>query len=221
MKGKNEQTTAEFSDTRVALSASLTNIVAKVPQTGGITIRDLIPMFGEQGLLLIAMFMGLPFLLPVSIPGVSTIFGLVILLIGIGVALNRLPWLPERVLRREIEGEQIHNILRGSLKFVSRVERAIRPRLLNLTESGALNRLHGLSIAFSAILLMVPLGLVPFSNTLPAAAIIFLCAGLLQRDGLFILLGYAMIIATLVYFGAITVATIVAGGSLLGLLRGG
>ena len=45
-------------------------------------------------MLLVCVFLTLPFLLPVSIPGVSTVFGLAIILIGVGVTLNRVPWLP-------------------------------------------------------------------------------------------------------------------------------
>lgn len=57
-----------------------------------ITLRELFDRIGEQGLLVFCMFLTVPFLLPVSIPGVSTAFGLLITLIGVGVALNRVRW---------------------------------------------------------------------------------------------------------------------------------
>ena len=65
-------------------------------------MRDLLELIGEQGMLLVCVFLTLPFLLPVSIPGVSTVFGLAIILIGVGVTLNRVPWLPRRILDRPL-----------------------------------------------------------------------------------------------------------------------
>jgi hypothetical protein len=47
---------------------------------------------------------------------------------------------------------------------------------------------------------MAPFGLIPFSNTLPALALLFLAIGLLQRDGLCILFGHLANLATIIYF---------------------
>ena len=61
--------------------------------------------------------------------------------------------------------------------------------------------LNNLSFILAAILLMAPFGFIPFSNTLPALALIFLAVGLMQRDGGSILLGYLSNLATMLYFG--------------------
>jgi hypothetical protein len=52
-------------------------------------------------------------------------------------------------------------------------------------------------------LLMIPLPLVPFNNTLPAIAIILLCLGLTERDGALVLLGYVSTIASAGYLGGL------------------
>jgi len=57
----------------------------------------------------------------------------------------------------------------------------------------------------------MPFGLITFSNTLPALAVIFLSAGMMQRDGLALLLGYAAVCLTLLYFALL----ITAGGATL------
>src|SRR5690606_33103784 len=41
-----------------------------------VTLRALIALIGEHGLLFICALLTIPFLIPVSIPGVSTVFGL-------------------------------------------------------------------------------------------------------------------------------------------------
>ena len=51
------------------------------------------------------MFCGVlaaPFLLPVTVPVMSTVLGLPMLLIGFAVMLSRVPWLPERLLNRSL-----------------------------------------------------------------------------------------------------------------------
>jgi hypothetical protein len=50
---------------------------------------------------------------------------------------------------------------------------------------------------------MAPFGLIPFSNTLPAIALLFFAIGLLNRDGVCILFGHLMNLASIVYFGVL------------------
>jgi len=74
---------------------------------------------------------------------------------------------------------------------------------------------HGLALVLAGVLLMFPLGLVPFSNTLPAVAILFLSLGMLERDGLIIVAGYLMNVATIFYFGALAIGAVLAGQGML------
>ena len=186
-----------------------------------VSLRELLELIGEQGMLVFCMFLTIPFLLPVSIPGVSTVFGLVITLIGIGVAFNRVPWLPARLMNRTIERIHLIPALEKGAALFTRLDKIVRPRILALTHGATINRLNGLLLILSALLLMAPFGLVPFSNTLPALAILFLAVGMLQRDGVFVLLGYLALIATIVYFGALVGAAVLAGQGLSSLLGSG
>lgn len=183
-----------------------------------ISLRELLELIGEQGMLVFCMFLTIPFLLPVSIPGVSTVFGLVITLIGIGVAFNRVPWLPARLMNRTIERVHLLPALEKGAALFTRLDKVVSPRILALTHGATVNRVNGLLLVLGAILLMAPFGLIPFSNTLPALAILFLAVGMLQRDGIFVLLGYLALVATIVYFGALVGAAILAGQGLSSLL---
>lgn len=183
-----------------------------------ISLRELLELIGEQGMLVFCMFLTIPFLLPVSIPGVSTVFGLVITLIGIGVTLNRVPWLPARLMNRTIERVHLLPALEKGAALFTRLDKVVSPRILALTHGATINRMNGLLLVLGAILLMAPFGLIPFSNTIPALAILFLAVGMLQRDGIFVLLGYLALIGTIVYFGALIGAAILAGQGLSSLL---
>ena len=82
-------------------------------------------------------------------------------------------------------------------------------RLKPLTSDGPMEILNNCSLILGAVLLMAPFGFVPFSNTFPAVAILFLAIGLLQRDGLCILLGYLSNFVTIIYF-----TILIAGGGI-------
>jgi hypothetical protein len=187
-------------DTDRSLSETLIASARSLPD-GQITVRDLLERLGQSGMQLFAVFLTLPFLVPVSVPGVSTVFGLVIILIGVGVAFDQLPWLPGFVLRREVPAGSLGKALEQGAKLVARFEKLLHPRWGTLAHGAAVTRFNGLVLAFAGVLLMAPFGFVPFSNTLPGLAILFLALGILERDGLFVLLGYLMTAATVLYFG--------------------
>jgi hypothetical protein len=209
----------EFRDSERRLSTTLVDVSERLPP-GSASLRDLIALSGEQGLLLLCALLTLPFLLPVSVPGVSTVFGAAIILIGIGVTLNRVPWLPRRILDRPLPTSQIKSVFGRGAHIVARFEHLIRPRWLVLTRGGAINGLHGMALILAGVLLIAPLGLIPFSNTLPGFAILFLSLGMLERDGAFIVAGYALNVATIVYFSFLAVGAVMAGHGILSLIGG-
>lgn len=210
----------EFQNAEATLSATLAR-TAQSLNSEKVTVRQLMESVGEQGLLFFCMILTIPFLLPVSVPGVSTVFGLVIILIGVGVTLNRLPWLPARLMQRQMDAANLREALVKGSNVFGRLDRIVRPRLTWLTEGAVINRVNGLALIFGAVLLLFPFGLIPFSNTLPALAILFLAVGMLQRDGFFILLGYIMLVVTVVYFGGLLLAAIAAGQGISSLLGSG
>ena len=51
-------------------------------------------------------------------------------------------------------------------------------------------------------LLLLPLP-VPFSNALPAFTVVLLAAGMLEKDGYFVIAGLLMFVITLIFFGGL------------------
>ena len=199
-----------LADTFAAVAAGLTG--------PSISVRELLALIGEQSLLLACVFLSVPFLLPVAIPGTSVLFGLLLALIGAGVTLNRVPWLPERLLDRRLDCAAVARALRRGARLCRGVERLARPRLLVLTDGATLNRANGVMLVFAALLLMAPLPLVPFASTLPAIAIILLAAGMAERDGVVVLMGYLAMAVASAYVGLLLVAVFWAGSGLAGLV---
>ena len=201
---------------RDALERAVTSIEGPT-----VTLRQLLAIIGDHGPLLLCAVLTVPFLLPVSIPGVSTVFGLAILLLGIGITLNLMPWLPSQIMDRSINADKLKHVLQRGINLVARVENVIRQRISVLTSGTFAGRVNGLAIVAGAVLLMLPLGLVPFSNTLPAFGILFLCIGMSQRDGVLLIAGYGMLVATVLYFSVLAYLALVAGRGIASMIGGG
>lgn len=203
-----------FTDTTDPLSVTLSRAIDGI-QDETVTLRELMAAIGEQGLLLLCALATLPFLIPVSIPGVSTVFGAAIVLLAVAITLNRMPWLPNKILDRKLDTEKLIPALRKGVKIVSRLDAWVRPRALMLT-TGSMAVVNGCVLVFGGVLLMAPFGLIPFSNTAPAIGILLLTIGMIQRDGVFVLLGYLGTALTVIYFSVLLYALFWAGGALLG-----
>ena len=192
-----------------ALGDKIEVIIEKLPPED-VSLVEILDIVGTDSLLLLTIFLSLVFLVPVSIPGVSTVFGTGILLIGITRLFARKLWLPQRIANRKISSEKLRAGFNRALVWFYRLEKISRPhRLPGLSSDGAMAVVNNLSFILAAILLMAPFGFIPFSNTLPAMALILLAVGIIQKDGGSILLGYLANLATIIYFGFL-----IAGGGL-------
>lgn len=194
---KNEETELQAE----SLGEKIELIIQKMPPTE-VTLIEIMDIVGADSLLLLTIFLSLIFLVPVSIPGVSTVFGSAVLLIGITRLFSRKLWLPEKIATRKLSAEKLREGFKKALVWFHRLEKVSKPhRLHGLTSKGLMTVLNNLSFILAALLLMMPFGLIPFSNTLPAVALIFLAIGMMQQDGVSILLGNLSNIATIAYFG--------------------
>ncbi len=193
-----------------SLREQMMAMIARLPD-GNLSLGELLDQFGDEGLLLLTIFLTLVFLIPVSIPGVSTAFGAAILLVGFSRLRNKPLWLPQRLRARSIPAAKLRPALERGLHWVRRLEKVSRPhRLPGLADDGVVGVFNNLAFILGALLLMAPFGLVPFSNTLPAIALLLFAIGFLQRDGVVVLLGHLANVATIVYF-----AVLIGGGGLV------
>ena len=184
-----------------ALGDQLAAIIEQLPPDR-LTLGELLQVFGDEGLLLLTILLTLVFLIPVSIPGVSTVFGAAILLVGLSRLLRRPLWLPAKLRARALPAARLRPALSGGLHWVRRLEKISRPyRLRRLVEGRAQDIFNNLAFILAALLLMAPFGFIPFSNTLPGLALLFYAIGMIQRDGTAILLGHLANVGTIVYFG--------------------
>lgn len=188
----------EHHDTPV--SRTLADVATRIGDDR-VTLRELLEMIGDQGMLVFCVLLSIPFLFPVSVPGASVPFGTLIALIGVGVALNCVPWLPRWLMNKSFSAERVRSMLRRGERFFARIERWVHPRLLPLTHGTTLNRLNGITLALSGLCLMAPIPpLMPLSNTFPGWACLLFSIGVSQRDGYVVIAAYVSFALTILYF---------------------
>lgn len=186
-------------------SVYFANAISKISSENSnndISLKEFLEITEDRGRLIVCMILATPFLIPISIPGSSIPFGIGIMFIGISLIFNR-PLIPEFILEYRIKKETVYKILKGSISVLNKFEKVIKPRV-QFTMNNYVNILNSILLVFSAFLLMLPIP-IPLTDTLPAYSIFLLSAGILERDGYLIIISYALIIITAVYFGLIIV----------------
>lgn len=155
------------------------------------TLSEVLTVLHGRGLDVLVILMALPFCTPIPLPGLSTPFGLALMFLGLRIALRQRPWLPRRLLMREIPHKTLTRIIEAALTVSSRLERILHPRLQFFKHWTSFIFLNGLMIMSSAFILLLPIP-VPFTNTFPALSIVLLAAGMIEEDGAAILAGYIL-----------------------------
>ena len=172
------------SDTR-PFSQVLEDIGAK--QDPKLYLGELVDAFGERGFGALMLFFGLMNIAIGIIPGTTTILGAPLLLMGLQLAtrVDQL-WLPKWALRRWIERTAYQSGVEKVLPRVRLVERLSKPRLHVMTIDLS-EMLIGVATTALAFILILPIW---GGNLVPALIISTFGFGLMQRDGLVVLIGW-------------------------------
>ena len=173
------------SDTR-SFSQVLTDIGAR--DDPKLYLGELVNAFGERGFGALMLFFGLMNIAIGIIPGTTTILGAPLLLMGLQLIVRRDQlWLPRWALRRSIDRSAYSAGLDKVLPRLRMVERLSRPRLPVMT-SEVSEVLIGIATFVLAFILILPIW---GGNLVPALIISTFGFGLMQRDGIVVLIGWA------------------------------
>jgi len=169
-----------------------------------LTVREMVEIMRGRGLLMMLILLCLPFLAPVTIPGISIPFGLAIVVCGLRIAFGHKPWLPEFVMRRKVSYAVLERMVRFGCAVYERVEKIVRPRLGIIFDGPGMTMVIGGAISLAGLLLSLPIPPpFPLTNTIPGFAIIFFALGLIERDGVLVIAGYTLTTLGAVYVGLI------------------
>lgn len=149
-----------------------------------VTVDELIDRLEGRAIGLLLLILALPMCIP-NVPGISTIFGLLLVAPGVQMMLGgRKLWLPRRVRAWSFSREGLQRAIQVANPYLKRIERLIRPRLSFLTQA-PFSFLFGFQVLVMAFVLVLP---IPFGNWPPAMTLAMMALALLQRDGILMLL---------------------------------
>jgi hypothetical protein len=172
-------------------TAPISRIVAEVAaQCPGerITLGEMAEAFGDRAFGLLILLL----LLPALLPGMASVFGLPVLILGIQMGLGRrVPSLPGIIARQSIKRVDLLRLASASSKSLRRIERWVRPRPGFFTSAHG-DRLVGWLAAYAAIMLILP---GPGTNAPPAFGSIVMALGVVEADSNVVGLGVALTVA--------------------------
>ncbi len=167
-----------FSDVLAILSAR--------PATK-LCLGEVVEAFGDRAFGPVMFFFALINMLPWP-PGGTTLTGAPLLLLSLELALGRDSlWIPRWAEKVSVNRETFRKLSRRLIRPLKWTEAVSRPRLYFLT-GGLGQGLIGLACLFLSAVLVLPIF---GGNLIPAVAIGFFSLGVMQRDGLAVLLGWA------------------------------
>ncbi|WP_415403127.1 exopolysaccharide biosynthesis protein [Tateyamaria sp. SN3-11] len=190
----------------LAISDRLAQLVS---DTDGetVTLDWILAQLNERAFGLFLLILALPCCIP-FLYGLPQVVALPLMFVSAQILMGRrVPWLPASLSARAVSAEGLGTLSRRSGPWLKRIEAVSRPRLAALTHAPA-DRLVGLGLVLFSASILVPL---PGTNTVPGFAVVVVAMGLLQRDGVLVLLGAILgtaWIGTLILAGATLVSLI-------------
>ncbi len=150
--------------------------------------------------------------LPCCIPflyGIPQVVSLPLMFVSAQILMGRrTPWLPAKLAARHVSSEGLKSLAARAGPWLRRIEAISHPRLTALTRP-PLDRIVGGALVLFSASILVPL---PLTNTVPGFAIVVVAMGVLQRDGILVILGALL--------GTAWIASLIfAGVSLVSLLK--
>lgn len=161
-----------------------------------ITLADLLGALGHRAFGVAILIFALANLLIANIPGISTVLGLPLVLFALQMMMGHArPWLPKKLATRAFKRETFERMIARAVAILRKIETLIKPRLLPLSDHKAERYLGGIVLAMSVVLALP----IVFGNWLPAWGLAFMALGMIERDGLFIIIGWLLGILATVY----------------------
>ena len=161
-----------------------------------VSVGELLDRLDSRATGVVLLVLALPMCIP-NIPGISTIFGILMLAPALQLLLGqRRIWAPRQLREARVDCKAMRATFARATPVLRRVEVLIKPRLSQLTRFPA-TILVGFQTLVMALILVLPI----LGGNWPPGIIVALSAlALLQRDGLLMLITYASS-AAFIYFG--------------------
>lgn len=199
----------------VRLSKQLERVEALATNREGVSVNELLALFGMRGHWMAIFILTLPFAQPIPMLGLSTIFGAVVSVVAVTLFLGIAPRAPLKMGAKTIPASTIRSICAGGRKIFGRIEHLIKPRGVWLQRSLLPLRISAVNIFILAVLLALPLP-IPGSNLLPAVPILLTSLGHIEEDGLLVSVSWFASAIALCVFLVLLIGPVIAAVSIFG-----
>ncbi len=160
-----------------------------VDADGFVTVGEIMERVAERSFGLLLFVVALPTLVPILPPGASSVVGVLYISLSLQMLMGlKQPWMPARIRRYRLSPKVVASLQKRGVALMEKLERVSRPRWSFASHPLALRAL-ALPVLAMGLILLLP---VPFMNTAPAFSILIIGLGLLNRDGLMIIIGAAV-----------------------------
>lgn len=185
-------------DTRTPLEAMVSSVLDRIRDiaedpTGKLTCNGLVEIVGPDSHVLAILVFSVLNLLP-GPPGYSVVIGLAIMAFAVMMLtrkpLRLWPFVGERRIPLTILVKLLE-FFAGFTRFISKFS---SPRLAALSTPRLLPLIAIMAFIFG-VAMLVP---IPFTNTLPSLGLAIICVGMLNRDGIAVLVGSTVALLGLV-----------------------
>src|SRR5512137_2670055 len=110
------------------LSQDLARLIEEDSSRADLTLNRLLERTEGRGLYLLMILLCLPFIIPFSVPGLSTVMGTVIMMLSLRLGLGKSARLPKSLGERKMSPALQQRVLVGGTKFLRFLEKVVRPR---------------------------------------------------------------------------------------------
>ncbi len=169
-------------------------LLLKKAKARRVSLRTMLTILSGKGKVLLIIFLSLGF---GQIPGISIILGLVIASLGVRIAFGSSSiWMPKFLLNKKIPSYFLTKVIQQILKFLKFMKRWSHPRYIWATQHPVARVMNGIVIALAGLSFAIcpP---IPFTSLTACLGIFAIGIGLLNDDGIYILIGY---ICSIIYF---------------------
>ena len=189
--------------TNIPASQLLQELVEEKKDTEAVSLGEISDYLSERGFAVLMILFGFPMAIPLPYPpGFTTILGLPLLIFSIQMlkGMNK-PKLPAKIAAKSITTNHLKFAVEKSKRFFIWIEKLLRPRIFIMSSIHG-ERIIGFVSLICSIAIVLPIW---FGNAIPSAAIMIMALGLLNKDGLVIIIGIitgiiGVIIAALVVY---------------------
>ena len=168
-----------------------------------ISVHDMVETMRARAFGALLLIFAFPNILPTP-PGTAGILGLPLIFLSAQMMLGLDPWLPGFIARRSMARRTFPALVARTEPWLLRAERLLRARMQVLAHPRA-QRILGALCLIVSIALVLP---VPFANMAPSIALCLIGLGVLERDGLWIVLGVLAAFGSLVYVAGLAYALV-------------